>query len=562
MTASQQWVAPPLPAGPRRALIVATTEYRDAALRQLRSPAHDAAALREVLADAGGFEVQSLTDATAGDVRGAIADFTAACGRDDLALVYLSCHGLLDARRRLWFAAADTVKTKMVATGVEASWLMDRMTDCRARQQVVVLDCCFSGAFAQGAKGDDEAALESQLKARGTVVLTASGATEYSFEGDPLTDAPQPSIFTAALVDGLRTGAADTDNDGFVSVDEAYTYAHDRVAATATGQTPQRWSFGAEGRIILARSPAGMRVTPARIQADLRVLLDHPRPGIRAAALDTLAEWLAGGDPAQILAARTELRRIADDDLPTVGNKARALLGERPTAAATATSTATVTAAAAASAAAEETGSESASAILEKARREAERIRADAERAAADTEARARALEDRAAGIVLAARRRADEIAKQATAAGGRQDLVGIRLLWIDDNPGSNEFLVRNFTARGAIAYPAMTTNQAVQLLGELGFDALISDISRDGKEVGFDDLTRFRAAGYAGPAIFFTSRTTPELRNRAKKSGADGIVSSPDELSDWLLRIRASATPREPQSGFFARMREAFNDS
>ncbi|MEV4621476.1 caspase family protein [Asanoa sp. NPDC049573] len=539
-------MAPPLPAGPRRALIVAATAYRDEALRQLRSPAHDAAELGAVLADAGGFEVQALTDASAGDVRGAIADFTAACGRDDLALVYLSCHGLLDNRRRLWFAAADTVKAKMVATGVEATWLMDRMADCRARQQVVVLDCCFSGAFAQGAKGDDDAALESQLKARGTVVLTASGATEYSFEGDPLTDAPQGSVFTAAFVDGLRTGAADTDNDGFISVDEAYAYAHDRVVATATGQTPQRWSFAAEGRIILARNPAGMRVTPARIPTDLRTLLDHPRPGIRAAALDTLAEWLAGDEPAQILAARAELRRIATEDLPSIGDKARALLGERPP-----------------TEAAEQTAHE----IVEEARREAKRIHADAERLAADAQERAEVAavlldqaQAEAAALVEEARRKADEI--RAAAPGGRQDLAGIRLLWVDDNPGSNEHLARNFTARGAVVYPAMTTNQAVQFLGQMGFDALISDISRDGREVGFDDLTRLRAAGYAGPAVFFTARTTPELRNRAKKSDAEGIVSSADELSDWLRKVRATAAPREPQSGFFARMREAFNDS
>jgi len=49
------------------------------------------------------------------------------------------------------------------------------------------------------------------------VVLTASTATEYSFEGDP-TEAVTPagSVFTAALVEGLRTGAADTDRDGWV----------------------------------------------------------------------------------------------------------------------------------------------------------------------------------------------------------------------------------------------------------------------------------------------------------------------------------------------------------
>ena len=35
----------------------------------------------------------------------------------------------------------------------------------------------------------------------------------------------------AALVQGLRTGAADTDHDGHVSVDDAYAYVFDQVQA-------------------------------------------------------------------------------------------------------------------------------------------------------------------------------------------------------------------------------------------------------------------------------------------------------------------------------------------
>ncbi len=37
--------------GPRAALVVATTQYEDPELRQLRAPAHDAEELAEVLGD-------------------------------------------------------------------------------------------------------------------------------------------------------------------------------------------------------------------------------------------------------------------------------------------------------------------------------------------------------------------------------------------------------------------------------------------------------------------------------------------------------------------------------
>jgi uncharacterized caspase-like protein len=53
----------------------------------------------------------------------------------------------------LKFAAADTDKGLLAATAVESSWLVERLEECRARQQILILDCCFSGAFAKDAKG-------------------------------------------------------------------------------------------------------------------------------------------------------------------------------------------------------------------------------------------------------------------------------------------------------------------------------------------------------------------------------------------------------------------------
>lgn len=250
----------------RLGLVVATGRYADPGLRRLRAPARDAAELGDLLADPGigGFEVTVLRDATAHRIRLAVEDFLAERSPDDLVLLYLSCHGLVDLRRRLYFAATDTRKERLAATGVEAQWVLDQLEDCRARRQVVLLDCCFSGAFAHGAKGaeSDDVALGERLlgHGRGRVVLTASRASEYSFEGEPLPGASSHgSVFTGALVEGLRSGAADSDGDGWVSVDDAYAYAFERVRRQGGRQTPQRWLYGAEGSIVLARSPAGPR---------------------------------------------------------------------------------------------------------------------------------------------------------------------------------------------------------------------------------------------------------------------------------------------------------------
>jgi len=131
--------APELPPGPRLALVVATAAYADASLRQLRAPARDAADLAEVLADpaVGGFTVTTVADAAGQELRLAVGDFLDGRGSGDLVLVYLSCHGLVDARRRLYFAAADTRKSRLAATAVESREMRHAWTSPSGRSATV-----------------------------------------------------------------------------------------------------------------------------------------------------------------------------------------------------------------------------------------------------------------------------------------------------------------------------------------------------------------------------------------------------------------------------------------
>ncbi|GIF72600.1 caspase family protein [Asanoa siamensis] len=272
-------------AGARLALVVATNSYEDPRFAALRAPATDAGDMAEVLGDPaiGGFEVTSLMDEPESRVRRAISGFLASPGPADLVLVYMSCHGVLDARGRLSFATRDTDRADLSATAVEAGWLLDRLEDCRARAQVVILDCCFSGAFAN-TKSDGDLGLDRRLvgNGRGRTVLTASRATEYSYEGEATTQ-PARSAFTAALVDGLR-GRADRDRKGYVSVEDAYTHAAERLRELGAAQSPQRWTYGGEGDLVLARTggtPAPRRpvARPARPLPDRCVAVIDDRLG-------------------------------------------------------------------------------------------------------------------------------------------------------------------------------------------------------------------------------------------------------------------------------------------
>jgi len=178
----------PMAATTRRfALIVATDSYADPALSQLRSPAVDAQALAGVLADerVGGYHVEVLHNSDERTIRRQVARFLSNRDPDDLLMIHFSCHGVKDRQNRLHLAATDTEMATLGATAVPASFLDSQMAQTRARHMVLILDCCFSGAYARdmSARADRSVNIEEEFGHSGRVVLTASSATEYAFEG-------------------------------------------------------------------------------------------------------------------------------------------------------------------------------------------------------------------------------------------------------------------------------------------------------------------------------------------------------------------------------------------
>ena len=312
--------------GRRLALIVATSDYRDPTLHQLRAPGRDASDLAEVLGDPaiGIFDVRTLMDTPSDQLLRGIAQFCGQASPGDLLLIYLSCHGVLDDRGRLYYATIDTERSLLSATAVAAQWLTEQLDDSRAHRKILLLDCCHSGAFARGAKGGSELALKDRFSGRGNVVLTASGATEYSFEGANVVGEGVRSVFTRAVVDGLRTGQADCDKDGLVTVNDLYHHVYDTVRAAEPRQTPRLWAFGTEGDLLVAHSPRGPVVEPAPLPEDVRMLVESSRLVVRESGVRVLADLLDHGEPGLALTARQTLQRISEEDLPRIAALARA----------------------------------------------------------------------------------------------------------------------------------------------------------------------------------------------------------------------------------------------
>ncbi len=321
--------------GRRSALIVASNQYQDPGLSELRAPAADADALDAVLSDPeiGGFEVQTLLNEPAHVVNEAVEEFLTDRSPDDLLLVHFSCHGIKDQEGELYFAMANTRLRLLAATAVAANFVNRRMTQSRSRRIVLFLDCCYAGAFDRGmaARASKVMDLEERFGGRGRAVITASGAVEYAFEGGELTESsdPAPSVFTSAMVRGLSTGEADRDQDGYVDLDELYDYVYDTVREVTPNQTPGKWVFGVQGDLVIARRSTPV-TEPAALPPELQQSLDSPLAGVRAGAVDELARLLSSRHLGLALAARQALETLADDDSRAVVAAASAALEESP----------------------------------------------------------------------------------------------------------------------------------------------------------------------------------------------------------------------------------------
>lgn len=252
--------------GKKLALLIGNSDYEDVAFSRLRKPVDDVERLTQVLADPeiGNFEIDPsgpLINKHDGSIRIAIEAFFNRKKSDDLLLLYFAGHGFLDEQGRLHLAVANTKRESPKATAIPASFIAEAMYESDSRRQVLILDCCHSGAFVRGSRAVVGASVGTESifnKARmgyGRVIITATDATQYALENmlGSHDDYSANSIFTRFLLEGLQTGNADRDGDNEITHDELFDYVRDKVVESTTIQTPKMWVFEYDGKLSIAR---------------------------------------------------------------------------------------------------------------------------------------------------------------------------------------------------------------------------------------------------------------------------------------------------------------------
>jgi formylglycine-generating enzyme required for sulfatase activity len=180
------------------------------------------------------------------------------CQKGDLGLLYFSGHGITDDSDRLYLATRRTSKDTFRSTSVSASFIQGIMRDrSYQRQHVLILDCCYSGAFAEGwlAKSVD-INLKPQLEVEGSVVLTSSTSTQKSYEDKE----GELSLYTNYIVQGIESGAAESDGDGMISADELHEYAKRHVQSAKPAMKPEIYGIRQGIKILLSRARVDMKL--------------------------------------------------------------------------------------------------------------------------------------------------------------------------------------------------------------------------------------------------------------------------------------------------------------
>ncbi|MFL5305844.1 MAG: caspase domain-containing protein [Polyangia bacterium] len=255
--------------------------------QELRYAERDAAEMTAVLREVGRYPAANVVTAIRPDRAGLLAVIAALRDR-------LQQHTARGEQAQLLFYYSGHARADALTLGreeVPLAELREQILALSSTLTIVVIDACQSGAFSRikGAAPTTDFSFNSvaRLNTAGLAVMASSSATELSQESDQLSS----SYFTHHLISALR-GAADSNQDGTVSLDEAYRYTYNRTlagtAATAVGaqHATLETVLKGKGDVVLTRpsSASSQLIVPSAIEG--RFLIQHRPSGAVIAELD------------------------------------------------------------------------------------------------------------------------------------------------------------------------------------------------------------------------------------------------------------------------------------
>ncbi|MEK4528367.1 peptidase C14 [Paenibacillus sp. BGI2013] len=191
----------------RKALIVGINNYPSS---PLHGCINDASAFKSVIEVNGdgspNFDTRLVTDVqTKSELKGLIIELFK--GESDTALLYFSGHGHIDEVGG-YLVTPDYSKYDV---GVSMDEILNIANESKAKNRIIILDCCHSGAF-----GSPKIAGSATQIVEGVSILTASKDNEPSLEING------HGVFTNLLLNAMQGGASDL--RGHITPGSIYAY--------------------------------------------------------------------------------------------------------------------------------------------------------------------------------------------------------------------------------------------------------------------------------------------------------------------------------------------------
>lgn len=112
------------------------------------------------------------------------------------------------------------------------------------------------------------------------------------------------------------------------------------------------------------------------------------------------------------------------------------------------------------------------------------------------------------------------------------------QILWVDDRPENNVYERGAFEAIGLSFSLAQSTKEALQMLEQSKFAAVISDMGRrEGPQEGYVLLEALRNRGDRTPFFIYAGSNLPEHKREADRRGAQGSTNNPQELFELVTK-------------------------
>lgn len=229
------------------ALVIGIGSYRDQRIRPLSYTHADARAFAELLSDPDRCglppeNVRSLIDeeATLFNIKNGISGWLYENATSECTVfVFFAGHGGVESDRTglepdgtakyllPWDASVDN----LFASALSNMMFHQLLNTIRARRLVIFMDACYAGGVAQ--RGARDLAIianpyERLAEGEGRIVIAASKPNQRSWEDDSLGH----GIFSYHLLEAMA-GAADTNEDGCVSIMDVYRFLEKNVPRSA-----------------------------------------------------------------------------------------------------------------------------------------------------------------------------------------------------------------------------------------------------------------------------------------------------------------------------------------